>query len=134
MPVAIGPPSRPVQEPAPALDDIRVRLEQRLLTALESWDLEKKRLEEAVARAEEKEREFRETADDVKRRLEAVELVAAMAREMVSEAPAEEPPQPALAQEKPGPNLSLNAAPGPQASSRPLFSREIRAGLFSMLR
>ena len=88
---------RPVMTPAPKeagipFDELRVRLEQTLLTALESWNREKKRLEEAVARAEEKEREFRGIADDVKRRLEALEVVAGMVAEIEKQPAAPAPP------------------------------------------
>ena len=83
MRVAIGPSMTPAPKQAGIpFDELRVRLEQKLLTALESWNREKKRLEEAVARAEEKEQEFRAIADDVKRRLEALEVVAGMAAEI----------------------------------------------------
>lgn len=54
--------------------------ERRLLAALHTWEAEKKRLEEAIAWGEAKEREFREISDDVKRRIEALELVASMNR------------------------------------------------------
>jgi hypothetical protein len=133
MRVAIRPISRTGADAAP-LDEIRARLEQRLLAAHESWELEKRRLEEAMARAEEKEREFREAAEDVRRRLEAIDLVAAMASDLEERpTPAElpepaAPEQPRLIEEKPRTDLSV------QATSRPLFTQEVRAGLFSILR
>jgi hypothetical protein len=152
MRVAIRPISKTSGE-ALALDEIRVRLEQRLLAAHEAWDLERKRLEEAMARAEAKEREFRETAEDVKHRMEALDLVAGMARDL--EGPSippglPEPPAPAVLPEPAALAGLPEPATTPQqlqmidekqraglrlpASSRPLFSQEVRAGLFSILR
>ena len=52
------------------------------MLALDSWNLAKKHLEEAIALAETREREFREISEDVKRRLGALDLVASMAREL----------------------------------------------------
>jgi hypothetical protein len=76
------------------LDQLRTLQEERLLTALETWDQARKQLEEAVVRAEAKEREFREVSEDIKRRLDALDLVKSMAGELASEweshAPAEQ--------------------------------------------
>ena len=110
------------------LDDIRVRLEQKLLAALEAWDLEKKRLEEAMARAEEKERQYRETAEDVKHRLEALDLVAAMMSEPAAgtaierAAPVVEK-QLAIAGQTPAADMRMHA------TSRPLFTPRERHSL-----
>lgn len=49
---------------------------------LESWNEAKEHLKEAIALAAAKEREFREVSEDVRRRLEALELVGSMAREI----------------------------------------------------
>ena len=57
--------------------------------ALESWEYEKNCLAEAVARAEAKEREYRAVSEDVKRKLDALDLVADMHREVEPEMPVE---------------------------------------------
>jgi hypothetical protein len=72
------------------LDQLRTLQEERLLTALETWDQARKQLEEAVVRAEAKEREFREVSEDIKRRLDALDLVKSMAGEWESHPPAEQ--------------------------------------------
>ena len=61
------------------LDELRTRQERRVMPALESWNLAKKHLEEAIALAEACEREFQQISEDVKRRLDALDLVATMA-------------------------------------------------------
>lgn len=104
-------------------DELRVRLEQTLLTALESWNREKKRLEEAVARAEEKEREFKVLAEDVKHRLEALEVVAGMVAE-IEKKPAPSAEQKAIA----SPDRDLTNL-GMHVSSRPLFTPRERNAL-----
>ncbi len=143
MPVVIRPVSKPAAE-ALSLEEIRARLEQKLLSAHEEWDFEKKRLEEAMARAEGKEREYREVAEDVRRRLEALELVTAMALGMDEPTKAGELPKPGMPAMLPEPGATQQQlqmidekqrtelrAP---ATSRPLFSHEVRAGLCSILR
>lgn len=110
------------------LDELRVRLEQKMRTALESWDREKKRLEEAMARAEEKEREFRAIADDVKRRLEALEIVAGMAAEIAPTAEERQTAPPAdkraiAPSDKDLTNLGMHV------TSRPLFTPRERSAL-----
>jgi hypothetical protein len=64
------------------LDQIRNRQEQRMSLVLESWNEAKEHLKEAIALAAAKEREYREVSEDVQRRLEALELVGSMAREI----------------------------------------------------
>ena len=64
---------------------IRSRQEQRLVPARGTWNEAKKHLEEAIALAEAREREFREVSQDVQRRLEALDLVVSMAREIDEE-------------------------------------------------
>ncbi len=49
---------------------------------LESWNEAKEHLKEAIAFAAAKEREYREVSEDVRRRLEALELVGSMALEL----------------------------------------------------
>jgi hypothetical protein len=70
-------------------DQLRSRQEQRLLLVLDSWNEAKEQLEKAIALAENKEREYREVSDDVRRRLDALDLVSSMARELGGEIPAE---------------------------------------------
>jgi len=70
-------------------DHLRSWQEQRLLLVLESWNAAKEHLEEAIALAESKEREYREVSEDVRRRLDALELVSGMARELDGEIPEE---------------------------------------------
>ena len=129
---------RPIMTPAPKesgipFDELRVRLEQTLLTALESWNREKKRLEEAVARAEEKEREFKALAEDVKHRLEALEVVAGMVAEIEhggaqrQTAPPAEPRAIASAEKDPtGKDLANLQV---HVTSRPLFTPRERNAL-----
>jgi hypothetical protein len=64
------------------LELIRNRQEERLKSLRASWVEAKKHLEEAIALTETREREFREASLDVQRRLEALDLVVSMAREM----------------------------------------------------
>jgi len=64
------------------LDQIRSRQEQRMSAVLESWNEAKEHLKEAIAFAAAKEREYREVSEDVRRRLEALELVGSMAIEL----------------------------------------------------
>jgi hypothetical protein len=70
-------------------DQLRKRQEQRLLLVLDSWNEAKEHLEKAIALAENKEQEYREVSDDVRRRLDALELVNGMIRELGAEFPAE---------------------------------------------
>jgi len=136
------------------LERLRDRLEERLLGALDSWEAEKKHLEEVVARAEAKMQEFREIADDVKRRLDALDLVTGMLRESEAEMPAEPSlPVPdalamlsAAAEERAIAPVRSAAEESPRvesprmdspfgSSSRPLFTAEqrARAGKLSIL-
>jgi hypothetical protein len=70
-------------------DQLRERQEQRLLLVLDSWNQAKEHLKQAIALAEKNEREYREVSDDVRRRLDALELVNGMIRELGSEIPVE---------------------------------------------
>jgi hypothetical protein len=70
-------------------DQLRSRQEQRLLAAVETWNEAKEHLENAIALAEAKEREYSKVAEDVRRRLEALELVGSMARELGGDVPAD---------------------------------------------
>ncbi|MGA2713698.1 MAG: hypothetical protein ABSG41_11390 [Bryobacteraceae bacterium] len=71
------------------IDQLRHRQEQRLLPVLKSWDDAKKHLEEAIALAETRERDFRAVSEDVQRKLDALDLVIGMAKEFGDEAPPE---------------------------------------------
>lgn len=100
------------------------------MPALESWNLAKKHLEEALALAEACEREFQAISEDVKRRLDALDLVATMANELEAPASAERSlpsaPQPMLAAPpKPGPGVEIATkadAPPPAQMGPPKFS------------
>lgn len=72
-----------------SVEQLRNQQERRLRSALEAWDTEKKRLEEAVARAQNREREFRRVSDDVQRKLDALNLVLGMGDDMEPELPVE---------------------------------------------
>ena len=61
---------------------IRSRQEQRLMALRSAWNDAKKHLEEAIALTELREREFLEASQDVQRKLEALDLVTSMAREL----------------------------------------------------
>lgn len=64
------------------IDQLRSRQEQRLASALESWNEAKDQLKNAIALTVLREREFREVSDDVQRKLAALDLVVGMANEM----------------------------------------------------
>ncbi len=64
------------------VDLIRSRQEQRLVALRAAWQDAKKHLEDAIALTEQREREFLEASKDVQRRIEALDLVATMAREL----------------------------------------------------
>ena len=64
------------------IDGLRRHQEQRLLPALAAWEEAKKSLEKAIALAELREQEYREIADDVLRRLAALQLVISMTQEL----------------------------------------------------
>lgn len=143
----------------PDLSRLRNLQEERLSAALASWEQEKKLLEEAVARAEAKEREFNEISEDVKRKLGALDLVASLEKESGGGQPAQPRLPSAESESRPAlpapPNgaaggaedarLSALLKPGmPEPipldsvvhrSSRPLFSpeRRTRAGVLSIL-
>jgi hypothetical protein len=68
-----------------SLDQLRSWQEQRVSLALASLNEAKENLKEAMALAAAKEREYREVSEDVRRRLDAMELVSSMARELDEE-------------------------------------------------
>lgn len=133
------------------LDQLRSRQEQRLSLMLESCNEAKEHLKKAIALAEIKEREYREVSEDVRRRLDALELVDSMARELREEvlsdrslnAPENQPilmpPKNAAGElkavEKAGTPLPVQNGPPPafngllRKSSRPLFASDVRSRL-----
>jgi hypothetical protein len=60
------------------IEQLRRRQEQRLTPALDAWNEAKKLLASAIELAETREREYRAVADDVRRKLEALDVVIAM--------------------------------------------------------
>ena len=67
---------------------LRRRLEQRLSLARESWNSARKHLEDAIVVAQAAEREFCEISEDVRKRIEALDLVVSMAEELDDGTPA----------------------------------------------
>ena len=67
---------------------LRRRLEQRLSLARESWNTARKHLEDAIMVAQAAEREFSEISEDVRKRIEALDLVVSMAEELEGKDPA----------------------------------------------
>ena len=64
------------------IDELRRHQEQRLLPAFAAWQEAQKSLEAAIALAEIRERNYREVADDVRRKLAALQLVISMTQEL----------------------------------------------------
>ena len=136
-----------------SLDKLRSRQEQRLSLALESWNGAKEHVNTALALAAAKEREYREVAEDVQRRLDAMELVRSMAKELGEEVlpdqslnapenlPKAMPPQnlgeDLIALEKAVTRDAVRSDPREspavedkvRKSSRPLFMSDLRADL-----
>jgi ribosomal protein S21 len=69
------------------IDQLRSEQKNRLSVAFKALQEAKKHLENAVALTEAREREFREASEDVRRRIEALDLVAGMAKELDDEIP-----------------------------------------------
>lgn len=121
-----------VPEPAGAIDEANLTLlreleERRLQAALKVWESERKRLEEAIAWGEAKEREFREIQEDIKIRLAALDLVASMSRASKPEAATQ--PASAAATQAPAPAASAADAKVDtrvRRSWRPLFSASLQ--------
>jgi hypothetical protein len=68
-----------------SLDQLRSWQEQRVSLALASLNDAKEHLKDAMALAAAEERDYREVSEDVRRRLDAMELVSSMARELDEE-------------------------------------------------
>jgi hypothetical protein len=69
------------------IDQVRARQEQHLASALNAWNEAKRNLENAIALAEAREREYREVYADVRKKLDALDLVVSLARELHQEVP-----------------------------------------------
>lgn len=138
-------------------DQLRRRQEQRLVPAFESWNEAKNDLEKAIARAETREREFREISEDVQRKLGALDVVMGMANEIGAEIPtgrllnaAENTPRTLMVLEKASEGVRANEMPETSVqakttvphshgfggflrrSSRPLFPARSRSKLGSL--
>src|SRR5690242_7979329 len=61
------------------IDQIRVAQCQRLLAGLKAWDDAKSELEIAIAIAAAREKEFRELSEDVRRNIDALDLILELA-------------------------------------------------------
>jgi hypothetical protein len=136
-----------------SLDKLRNRQEQRLLLALESWNEAKEHLKAALELAAAKEREYHEVSEDVRRRLDAMELVRSMALELgegsLSESslhasenqpkliPPKNPREDLIALDKAVTRVAVRSDPLEPAafdgkvrkSSRALFTSDVRANL-----
>lgn len=64
------------------IEQLRALQHQRLVPSLALWNEAKKNLEDAIALTERREREHRELCDDVQRKIEAIDLVASLTREL----------------------------------------------------
>jgi len=73
------------------IDQVRTHQEQRLVPVLDAWNEAKRNLENAIALAEAREREYREVCADVRKKLDALDLVIHMARELRDEIPERRP-------------------------------------------
>jgi hypothetical protein len=67
------------------IDQVRTHQEQRLVPVLEAWNEAKRNLENAIALAETREREYREVFADVRKKLDALDLVISLATELRDE-------------------------------------------------
>ncbi|MGD1068919.1 MAG: hypothetical protein ABSB15_02170 [Bryobacteraceae bacterium] len=63
------------------IEQLRSRQEQRRARSLELWNQAKQNVENAIALAETREREFHEVSEDVQRMMNALDLVVGMANE-----------------------------------------------------
>jgi len=87
-------PARPARTPPvsspPALastfEEIKRRQEQRIEDALQAWDTAKKDLEDAIALVEQKEREYTSVVSEVRRNIDAVNLVASLGQQAAASA------------------------------------------------
>jgi len=73
----------------PMLNPDQRRGRQEQLLARESWIKAKVQLEKALALAENKERQYREALEDVRRKVDELELASSRARDLGEEIPAE---------------------------------------------
>ena len=115
---------------------LRAREEQKVIAALRALNNAKKGLQEAINATENCEREFRAVSEQVRRRLEAIELVEQMAEESGVLTPQSEGGQTAEALSR---LLVATSSPAAKAvvrtTSRPLFPslRRSKAAELSIL-
>ena len=95
------------------IDQVRTGQEQRLVSALDAWNEAKRRLENAIAVAEASEREYHVVCLDVRKRLDAVDLVISMAKELGAEVPR---------------GRALNSVENPTPTLSPNASKDIKMG------
>jgi len=119
--------------------ELRAREERKVVAALHSLNGARKDLQDAISETEARERRFREVSEDVRRRLEALDLVERMAEETDEEAvdhPADQTAeglsQLLIATSPPATEKVTHAV---RTSSRPLFPslRRTRAAELSIL-
>src|SRR6266853_1543135 len=72
------------------VDELLRQQEKRLLPLLDAWNEARKHLENAMELAETREREYREVAADVQRKLDALHVVIGMSSELEDEIAAEQ--------------------------------------------
>jgi len=107
------------------IDQIRSWQERRLEIASESWDKSKKLVEDAIARVEAQEREYKAVSSDVSRKLEALELVISMGKEVDQTSSSQNGDN---SPEHPSPVVrSSSMLSGFVRKSRPLFSFGVRS-------
>lgn len=114
--------------PMPDITYLKAQQEQRLAAAVHAMNNSKRRLRDAIGDAEACERAYKEIADDVRRRLEAIALVAEISGDSY------DPPRLARHDESVEDMSNLMIAAGAVAgdggvrtTSRPLFSSLRRA-------
>jgi hypothetical protein len=66
------------QDLSSSFEDIKRRQQQRIEDALEAWEASKRALQDAIALVETKEREYTGIVSEVRRNLDAVDLVASL--------------------------------------------------------
>jgi hypothetical protein len=70
-----------------SFEEIKQRQEQRIEDALEAWEASKKALQDAITLVETKEREYTGVVSDVRRNLDAVDLVASLGGYEIARSP-----------------------------------------------
>lgn len=98
------------------IEQLRHSQQQRLIPSLALLNAARKNLEDAIALTEAREREYRELSEDVQRKVDAIDLVASMARELNGTA---DPQSRLPAPEDLSPKQSLIGPGKPDSSSDP---------------